>query len=120
MSVPYDTGFGGSHSGPALQRRMILVDGGHHHFANFERLLSAGVSFVGQDLADIGKPVLAVFVMRKRLHVASDGIGGGGAARKALPRVYVCVIVMPEQNMAGFINRSEERRVGKASRSLWV
>jgi len=46
MGIPHDRGFRCTHPGPALKRRMILVYGRCHHFADFEGFLAAGIGLV--------------------------------------------------------------------------
>ena len=104
MSIPDHGGLGRSHAGPALQRRMVLIDDRHHHLANIEGFLAAGIGFVREDLADVREALLVAIPVRRDLHVAVDRIGGDGSPGESLARRHVSVFVVPQQDVAGFID----------------
>ena len=75
MGIPHDGGLRRAHAGPALQWRVVLVDGRHHHLADVEGFLAPRVGLVRQDLADQRESVFATVVpaVRIDLHVAING-----------------------------------------------
>src|SRR5579862_2352491 len=83
---------------------MILIDCRHHHAPNVERLLSSGISLIRQNLSNQGEAFVDLLAVRITLHIAVDGIAGCSASRKPLPRKNISMVVMPEKNLAGFIN----------------
>ena len=104
MRVPNHHRLGASHAGPSLQRSMVLVNHRSQHSADIEWLLASGVGFVGEDIADAHEAAGTVVAVRISLDVAVDGIAGCGLAGEALARSKVGVIVMTEEDMAGFID----------------
>ena len=83
---------------------MVLVDDRHHHFANVEGFLPPGIGLVRQDLADQREALLAVRAVRIDSHVAIDGIGRRGPPGEPLARRHVGVVIVAQQNVAGFID----------------
>ena len=110
MGIPHDRSLRRAHAGPALQRRMVLVDGRHHHFANIKRSLAPRVGLVRQDVADQFEAVfrigiaIAVPAVRIDLHISIQGIGSRGPPGEALARSHVGVVIVAQQNVAGFID----------------
>src|SRR5664279_167195 len=93
VGIPDHSCFRGTHAGPALQRKLVLVHDGPHHFADVERLLASGIRLVGENLTYRGETLAAVG-MRIEPDVALDGVGGHGLARKTFARSQVGVIVV--------------------------
>ena len=79
---------------------MVGVGDGAHHRADVERLLAAGVRLLGEDLAD-GLEVRARRLVRRAADVAVGRVARLGAAREALARRDVGVLVVVEQHLAG-------------------
>src|ERR1039458_10791445 len=102
MCIPNHRRLRCAHASPALQRSMVLVDGRHHHCTNVERFLVPVVGHVRQYVAHTCETFLAA--VRIGSHVTGDGIGRLRPPWEPLTRRYVGVIVMAEQEVAGFIN----------------
>src|SRR5579862_5340984 len=106
MAIPNHRGFRSPHAGPALHRGMILIDRRGHDLANLKRSFTAGIGLVGHDVADSLESLFAAcqLAMRMRPDVAVGGIGSGVPAGKAFAGKHVSVVVVAQQDVAGFIN----------------
>ena len=89
---------------PALQRRVVLVGDCPHHFPNVEGLLPPWIGFVRQNFADQSEALLPILTVGMDSHIPSYGIIRHGAPREALAGRDVGVVIVTEQNVAGFIN----------------
>ena len=94
MGIPDHSRFRGTHAGPALQRKVVLIHDGSHDFANVERLLASRIGLVGENLTDMREFAVAAVRVWIRPDVPVDGIVCHIFARKALTRRHVSVFIM--------------------------
>ena len=83
---------------------MVLIDDRLHHLANLESLLSAGVGFIGQDVADARETLLTVFAVDIIANVALDRVASLSGPGESFARLDVSVVVMTHQNVTRFID----------------
>src|SRR5271167_2446582 len=106
MDIPDHRRICRPHARPAFHWSMVPIRDRLHHFADIERFLPPRVRFVREDLTHEGEAFLAALAVGIELDVAIDGIGRRGPPGESLAGRDIGMLIMAEEDMAGFINVS--------------